>query len=306
MQLSHLEYLVAVKDYGSMNKAAAALFCAQPTISNAFQSLEKELDCKIIQRTVAGVSFTEEGEQIVSDARVILGMIYGWKRISQESKTEFEILFSSSSGKPPMLDVLFEYQRVNPEVKFKLVPSLLHGAEMLRCDKSQQRRFGFFSHTPDELPETKKVASHLGMKIARISRGCFNLCFSPDNPLSKKERIYTRDIAGMQVILKDGVVGFPYIRQLQELHCDCSMAMGDHTNIMVALLNNPNAVSFRPEANLENDAYISAGLINARRLENFEMEINKYIFYPEYTRMNSEERKLIDYIRTHARMFEPV
>lgn len=44
MQLEHLRYFQAVAKYGSMNKAAQALFCSQPTITNAVKSLEEELE----------------------------------------------------------------------------------------------------------------------------------------------------------------------------------------------------------------------------------------------------------------------
>ena len=92
MQLSHLEYLVAVKKYGSMNKAAAALFCTQPTISSAFHTLENELKCKLLERNSSGSSFTKDGERIAADAEVILGIIDSWKQLSASETEILQIL----------------------------------------------------------------------------------------------------------------------------------------------------------------------------------------------------------------------
>ena len=43
VQFEHLKYFRAVADHKSMTRAAEALFCAQPTISQAIKSIESEL-----------------------------------------------------------------------------------------------------------------------------------------------------------------------------------------------------------------------------------------------------------------------
>lgn len=306
MLLSHLEYLVAVKKYGSMNKAATALFCAQPTISSAFQSLEKELGCKILDRSASGSTFTSEGAQIVADAEIILGMIQNWKHLSSASSVDIHLAFSMAFGTPPMLDLLFEYQRSHSNVKFKLMPSLGRGIDMLATENGELCRFGLFPRTPQELPETKKAAASRGMRIAMISKGSFLLCVSAKHQLACKPHIYLHDLTGQKAVLKGGTEGFPYYDKLQEIHCGCSMAMGDHANIMISLLNSTDMISFRPEFTLENDTYINSGHIVARSVEDCTMAINRYFIYPEYSRMNREERMFIDYLRGNAAMFEPV
>ena len=306
MQLSHLEYLVAVKKHGSMNKAAAALFCAQPTISSAFHSLEKELGCRILDRSASGSMFTPEGERIVADAEVILGMIDRWRRLGASDDVELQIAFSTSFGTPPMLDLLFSYQRLVPEVKFKLVPSLRRGTDILTDDNGQSCRFGFFPRTPRELPETLADVKRQGLRIAMINRGWFRLCFSANHPLSQKEQIFLSDIRGLGAVLKGGRDGFPYYQYLSDAQCDCSMAMGDHANIMVALLNNPALISFRPDFILANDSYANSGMIVTRRLEGCPMEIDQYFVYPERGRITEPESRFLAYIRANARMFDPL
>lgn len=65
MQLEHLRYFQAVAKYGSMNKAAQALFCSQPTITNAVKSLEEELEAPLLMRTGKGVVPTALGNAVL-------------------------------------------------------------------------------------------------------------------------------------------------------------------------------------------------------------------------------------------------
>lgn len=306
MLVSHLEYLVAVKKYGSMNKAAANLFCTQPAISNAFQSLEKELECKIISRTPSGISFTPIGEQIVSDSKIILSLIDGWKELSKSSKDELRIAFARAINPQLVMNSLFTYQSLNPDINFKLIPSMRRGTSILFGDDGQNCRMGFFSRTPQELVETKQNAENLGLRIAKIKNGRFMLCFSANNPLAAKDKIYLNDIAGMKVVLKGGITGFPYVSPLLGANCDCSMAVGEHTNIMIALLNNHKLISLRPDFSLIDDSYISGGFVVSRPLENCEMEINQYLIYPKFDRMNSIERDFVEWMRTYTEIFENV
>ena len=306
MLVTHLEYLVAVKKYGSMNKAAANLFCSQPAISNAFQSLEKELDCKIIERTPSGIVFTPMGEQIISDSKIILSLIDGWKQLSKTSKEELRIAFARAINPQLVMNSLFTYQNIKPEINFKLVPSMRRGTDILFGDDGTNCRMGFFSRTPVELAGTKETAESLGLRISKIKNGRFMLCLSANHPLAQREKIFLKDIAGMKVVLKGGTSSFPYSSPLLDANCDCSMAVGEHINIMIALLNDNSLISFRPDFSLVDDTYISSGFIVARPLGDCEMEINQYLIYPKFDRMNNIERDFVDWMKTYTEIFENI
>ena len=51
MTLQQLLYVLTVSDEKTMNKAAEKLFVSQPTLTSAIQSLEKELNIQIFNRT---------------------------------------------------------------------------------------------------------------------------------------------------------------------------------------------------------------------------------------------------------------
>lgn len=72
MQIKNLEYLLELKQEGSINKAAAASFISQQGLSKVLASMEAELDIKLVERSRAGVRFTEAGERLLAHAKPII------------------------------------------------------------------------------------------------------------------------------------------------------------------------------------------------------------------------------------------
>ncbi|MDO5627477.1 MAG: LysR family transcriptional regulator [Mobilicoccus sp.] len=75
MDPQKLEYFLAVRDHGSINAAAGALGVAQPTISQALRSLERELGVELFHRIGRGVVPTSAGHALAAPARRLLRAI---------------------------------------------------------------------------------------------------------------------------------------------------------------------------------------------------------------------------------------
>lgn len=75
MRLEQFEYLIAVKNHGSMHAAARALFVSQQSISKAMKELEEELHTKIFKRSSKGTQLTEEGQAIYLHAVNIMNEV---------------------------------------------------------------------------------------------------------------------------------------------------------------------------------------------------------------------------------------
>ncbi len=71
MTLNQLNYVIAIAEYGSMNKAAEHLYVAQPSLSGAVKSLEDELGFALFNRNGRGVSLTVDGADFLPYAREI-------------------------------------------------------------------------------------------------------------------------------------------------------------------------------------------------------------------------------------------
>ncbi|MGW1378755.1 helix-turn-helix domain-containing protein [Streptomyces sp. NPDC002446] len=60
LTIQQLRYLVAVADCRSITAAAAAVYVAQPALSRAVQSLERDLDVELVTRKGRGAELTSE------------------------------------------------------------------------------------------------------------------------------------------------------------------------------------------------------------------------------------------------------
>lgn len=72
MDLRQVRYFLAVADQGGVHRAAETLYVAQPSVSQAVRSLEKELGAQLFYRTNRGLVLTPAGEALIPAAREVL------------------------------------------------------------------------------------------------------------------------------------------------------------------------------------------------------------------------------------------
>lgn len=72
MDLRNLRNFVAVVDAGSLSKAAALLYIAQPALTAQIKKLETEFGAQLLERSHAGVTPTPVGLELYRDARRLL------------------------------------------------------------------------------------------------------------------------------------------------------------------------------------------------------------------------------------------
>ena len=72
MTLQQLKYAVVTAEKGTVSKAAASLYIAQPSLTKALKELEKEMGISIFNRTNKGVFVSKEGEVFLGYARQVL------------------------------------------------------------------------------------------------------------------------------------------------------------------------------------------------------------------------------------------
>lgn len=75
MDLTRLQYFVAVAEAGSLSRAAAALHMSQPALSRQVLLLEEELGQRLFERTGRGVQATESGTALLAHARGIFDLV---------------------------------------------------------------------------------------------------------------------------------------------------------------------------------------------------------------------------------------
>lgn len=119
MRLNQLSYLVAIERYGTISRAAEALYVSQPSISVAVRELEEELGYPLLVRNNRGIRFTEEGLQVLQRARNILREVDEIHCIRQETEAlsgEIRIGGTPHFCSSILVDVKLRIEGMHPEV----------------------------------------------------------------------------------------------------------------------------------------------------------------------------------------------
>lgn len=125
MDLRQLRYFVAVAERGSISVAAQAVHIAQPALTRQIQALEDELGAALFERSTRGVSLTDAGKQLLTDASRLLDDTAAAKeRAQRASRGEIGHLSIAlpvvQTLAPMTAEVLRNYRRQVPGVSITL------------------------------------------------------------------------------------------------------------------------------------------------------------------------------------------
>ena len=89
MQLSQLEYLQAVANYGGVRKAARAVHVSPQAVSSAIKKLESEYQIVLLDRSAGEAVLSPAGREFARRARVILAQVDDLKKYAQSRDDGF-------------------------------------------------------------------------------------------------------------------------------------------------------------------------------------------------------------------------
>ncbi|MCA2226390.1 LysR family transcriptional regulator [Nonomuraea aurantiaca] len=120
MDLRLVAYFVAVIDHGGITKAAKELYIAQPSLSQAIRSLERQLGAQLFDRSGRGLTLTADGQAFAGPARQILADVESAKRrvhaVRDLLTGRLEIAVLSTLSADPLPRLISELRRLHPGV----------------------------------------------------------------------------------------------------------------------------------------------------------------------------------------------
>lgn len=120
MNTFQLSCFLAVAEYLNFAQAAQSLHVTHPAVSQQIQSLEKELNVKLFNRTTRSVRLTEEGTTFLQDARQIVALSErAKKRFGNAADRTIETLAIGCYNFPCMFllsDILEALRTARPEL----------------------------------------------------------------------------------------------------------------------------------------------------------------------------------------------
>lgn len=125
IKLSQLRALVAVAKAGNFSEAALNLEISQSAVSHAIATLEDELGVVLLSRGRHGATLTPIGEQIVSHAREIMGLVEGIGKAANLAKGlesgEVRVVSFRSAGTHLLPIVIAQFRQRFPGISVSLL-----------------------------------------------------------------------------------------------------------------------------------------------------------------------------------------
>ncbi len=161
MNTLHLQYILTVADYGSINKAALQLNLKTQYISRIIKNIEDELQIQIFHRHSRGVNITEDGHIFLRHAKVatdvINKMYLQYQYPSKQSYINENIALDLYI--PPLLypaninKSIAAFRKFFPQVKINYIESYLTGCSNAFQQNPYTIAFQPLHGSIDTLPE---------------------------------------------------------------------------------------------------------------------------------------------------------
>ncbi|MBZ4321230.1 LysR family transcriptional regulator [Streptomyces huiliensis] len=220
MDVRRLEYFLAVVDRGGFHRAAAALYVAQPSLSQAVRALERELGTELFHRIGRRVVLTEAGRALVGPARAAVRSLEV-ARASVASVRELrtgrlDVAAMPSQAVEPLTSLIRAFTRRHPgvTVAVRAVPTARGVVEAVRTGAAE---LGLLA-SADPLSGDEVAAYELGEQR-------FVLVVPPDGPFEGRRSVRCEELAGRRLVLGQPGTGMrAYTDSLRERGVDFTAA----------------------------------------------------------------------------------
>ncbi|MFD1810672.1 LysR family transcriptional regulator [Rhodococcus gannanensis] len=123
MERRHLQYFLAVSDEGSISAAARSLRLSQPSVSQAIQELESELECQLFVRG-RGMTLTSGGRALIGPARAALRALdaarWAAASITELRSGDLDIGSVVHLAVDPLVGLLADYRVRHPGIRIRV------------------------------------------------------------------------------------------------------------------------------------------------------------------------------------------
>lgn len=194
MLLRQIQFFVSVVDENSFTEAAEKNYVSQSAVSQALNSLEKDLGVKLIERKNRKFKLTTAGEYFYRKCKLLLSNLESIKketiRLGSDEETKLHVGYINLYAGPELSEAVAEFSALYPEVSISVQSGtheeLYHGlvAGAIDLALNDQRRAFSDDYVNMELKNAECIIE-----------------ISERSELSSCERLEVRDLSGMSCII---------------------------------------------------------------------------------------------------------
>ena len=195
MNILHMKYAVEVSRLGSLNKAADALFIAQPNISRSIKELEAHLGITIFDRSAKGMVLTPEGEEFISYAQSILKQIDDVEDLYKQGSPKKQKFSISVPRACYISDAFAEFSKCLSDEPAEIFYKETNSQRTIKNVLDNDYKLGIIRYAENYDKFFKSMLEEKGLSYEMIAEFSYVIIMSRDNPLAVKEEITFEDLA---------------------------------------------------------------------------------------------------------------
>ena len=199
MVSAQLKTFLCVADNGSFSKAADKLFLSTTAIIKQMNTLEKQLDLKLLNRTNHGVTLTPAGNVIYKHAKFMVDYaekaVEEARALQQAEKQVFRVGTSLLNLCKPFMDLWYPISRDFPGCQLQIIPFDDDHDSIMDTMQQVGEKFDFIIGVDDSSMWNEKI-SFLPLKT-------LNHCIAVpvDHPLAGRKSITLDELDGETLIM---------------------------------------------------------------------------------------------------------
>lgn len=190
-----MKYAVEVARLGSLNKAADALFIAQPNISRSIKELESHLGIAIFDRSANGMVLTPEGEEFISYAQSILKQIDDVEDLYKQGSPKKQKFSVSVPRASYISDAFVEFSKCLSDDPAEIFYKETNSQRTIKNVLDKDYKLGIIRYAENYDKFFKSMLEEKSLSYEMIAEFSYVLIMSRDNPLAKKVDITFEDLS---------------------------------------------------------------------------------------------------------------
>ncbi len=217
MNLTQLHYVEAVAEYGSLNKAANALYMSQPNLTGAIKNLEQELGVTLFKRSNTGMTLTDEGQDFLKYAKRILGEV---KLLEERYQKDYLKSFTVSSHhydflSQPLAEIATLYEQDYQD--FQLIETTTR--QILESVASYESDLGIIYLNEANQQVLERQMADLSLEFTSLGDFPTRIFLGKNHPLADHESIREEElIAYPQIRFQQEKTGMHFDEDPLEIH----------------------------------------------------------------------------------------
>lgn len=198
MDVRQLRYFLAVVDHGGVQRAAEALYVAQPSVSQALKKLQRDVGSPLFRRQGRNLRLTPAGEALVEPAREVERWMAtardAVEAVSETRTGRLRIVSMPSQTISPLVPLVVAFRQRHPGVEV-VVRSADRPPEVLAAVLEGSSEIGLVATVgaPSEVP---------GLIHQHVEDQLFVVVSRDEGPLGRPGRsVAAAELAGMPLVV---------------------------------------------------------------------------------------------------------